>query len=52
MKFLNFDYCDKNFYKQFRYPTFSFIGSILDKWFINNNNLFNKTSTPLIIYGT
>ena len=48
---IKFNYCNKNFYKKFSYPTFSFIGSILDKWFINKNNSFNETFPTLIIYG-
>ena len=49
---IKYNYCDKNFYKTFEYPEFSFIGSILDNWFINNNNFYNYSSSPLLIYGT
>ena len=49
---IKYNYCDKNFYKTFEYPEFSFIGSILDNWFINNNNTYNYSSSPLLIYGT
>ena len=49
---IQFNYCNKNFYNIFEYPNFSFIGSILDKWFINNNSFYNSSSSPLLIYGT
>ena len=49
---IKFNYCNKNFYNSFNYPNFSFIGSILDKWFINNNSFYNYSSNPLVIYGT
>jgi len=49
---IKINYCNKKFYKIFDYPNFSFIGSILDKWFINNNSLYNYSSIPIIIYGT
>ena len=49
---IQFNYCNKNFYKKINYPNFSFIGSILDKWFTNKYNLYNYSASPLIIYGT
>jgi len=49
---IKFNYCNKNFYNSFNFPNFSFIGSILDKWFINNNSFYNYSSAPLVIYGT
>ena len=49
---IKINYCNKNFYNTFDYPNFSFIGSILDRWFINNNSLYNYSSIPIIMYGT
>jgi len=49
---IKYNYCNNNFNNIFNFPNFSFIGSIFDKWFINKNNLNNRISTPIIIYGT